>query len=475
MPENDDDLPPLDPTLLRSSAWCGQSASTPIGAEYEQWGDTKVDERGGQQMLSAKPVDYTKWTDSRVGWGLVLPDVTGDAKDKARALDAPECIRKLVAERGKAFPALGGVPVFRYRAELESGLLRRHTLDGKEFDPGFGDRGIGPNRIPWYLLIIGSPKDIPWRVQYRLQMDAYVGRLDLELDGLERYVDALLSDWTGSVVQRGAPVFWSVDHGGQDITRVMRRTIADKLAREFANDEDHDFDMAEGVLSDGKATHTDLANALCARKPAFVVTTSHGVTLPLDDSKKLAAQLGLLVDETNAVLDPGVLTASWSPYGAIWYAHACCSAGCEAVSSFTGVAKAGSTLADTLAALSEVGPATAPLPKRLLGGPAPARAFVGHVEPTFDWTLRDVRNGQTMTAPIVEAFYNQLHLATRPPIGYALFAYHRGIGSLWRDYYSANEAVDENVGSEDPVRRTKLVASDREAFVLLGDPTVRCG
>jgi hypothetical protein len=30
-----------------------------------------------------------------------------------------------------------------------------------------------------------------------------------------------------------------------------------------------------------------------------------------------------------------------------------------------------------------------PLPRALLGAEKPLRAFVGHVEPTFDWTLRD--------------------------------------------------------------------------------------
>jgi hypothetical protein len=471
-----DDLPPIDETTLRTNAWCGEPASSPAGEDYEAWGQTKVSRQVESQLLSAKPIDYSDWRDPRVGWGIILPDVNGDGKDKALALDAPECIRKLIAERSKAFAAQGGVPVFRYRADLDLGLLRRYAADGGESDPGFGgERGIGPNKVPWYLLIVGPPTDIPWRLQYRLQLDAYVGRLDLDPAGLERYVDALLSDWTGSGVKRSKPVFWAVDHGVKDITRVMRRTIAEKLAREFAQDTDKDFDMAQGVLSDEQATHVKLGGALEARHPAFVVTTSHGATLPLDDAKILAARLGLPVDVANAIMDPATLTTSWSPYGAIWYAHACCSAGCERVSSFTGAAKADSTLAKMLVALGTIGPCTAPLPKLLLGGPSPARAFVGHVEPTFDWTLRDVRNGQTLTAPIVDSFYSELHLAARPPLGYSMRVYNRGIGALWRDYYTATSEVDEHLPSEESVRRTKLVASDREAMVLLGDPTVRCG
>jgi hypothetical protein len=243
----------------------------------------------------------------------------------------------------------------------------------------------------------------------------------------------------------------------------------------FIDDKDHDFDMTGGVLSDGSATHARLAAALGERRPAFVATSSHGATYPFDDSAAMAAQLGLPMDDGRTVMDPKALTAAWFPHGSIWYAHACCSAGCDAVSSFVGAAAADSTLGRTLDALSKVGARTAPLPKTLLGGSMPARAFIGHVEPTFDWTLRDPRNGQTTTARIVDALYGQLHRATRPPVGFAMAAYHRGIGGLWRDYAESRDEQDDHVpGADEKVRRAKLVASDLEAMVLLGDPTVRC-
>ena len=353
--------------------------------------------------------------------------------------------------------------------------MRRYAADGAPSDPGLGGlRGVGPNAVPWYLLIVGSPAEIPWRFQYRLQLDAFVGRLDLEPDGLERYVEALLGDWSQTALDARKPVVWAVDHGAQDITHLMRRTIADRLAKAFGADAE--LDMAGGVLADAGATCAGLAAALAERRPAFVATTSHGATFPLDDSAAMAAQLGLPVDSAHAPLDPAVLTSVWSPHGAIWYAHACCSAGCDAASSFAGAASADSALGRTLTALTQLGARSAPLPKHLLGGPRPARAFIGHVEPTFDWTLRDPRNGQTTTAHIVQALYDRLHLASRPPIGHALETYHKGIGGLWRDYVDAGEELDAHVaGADERVRRAKLVACDREAMVLLGDPTVRCG
>jgi hypothetical protein len=470
----DDDCAAPDDGRLRTNAWCGVAgASGSRGAEFDSWG-LKTIERVTTQLLAAKTVDYANWQAPLVGWGIVLPDNDTPPTDKARASDAPECIRELITQRSKLYAAWGGVPVFRYRSDISVGLLRRYAADGTASDPGFnGKRGVGPDAVPWYLLIVGTPEQIPWQFQYRVQQDAYVGRLDLDPSGLDRYVGSLLVDWAASPVVHAKPVIWSVDFGMPDISRLMRRTIADRLAAAFVNDEDHEFEMADGVLSDASATHTGLAEALTERHPAFIATSSHGATLPLDDTKAMEAQLGLLVDVARTVMDAKALP---SAPGAIWYAHACCSAGCDATSSFSGMVAADSTLGQTLTALGKVGARSSLLARHLLGGPLPARAFVGHVEPTFDWTLRDKRTGQVTTTNIVEAMYGRLHLASRPPIGFALEAYHRGVGGFWRDYAKARDDQDEHVpGAAEMVKLTKLVASDREAMVLLGDPTVRCG
>jgi hypothetical protein len=45
--------------------------------------------------------------------------------------------------------------------------------------------GLGDGKTPQYLLIYGSPAEIPWAVQYALNMSTYVGRLDLEGPALE--------------------------------------------------------------------------------------------------------------------------------------------------------------------------------------------------------------------------------------------------------------------------------------------------
>jgi hypothetical protein len=452
---------------LRADAWCGEAALGPIGDESVAWGLRRDLPRAGQP-LGPKPVDPADWKNPEVGWGIVLPErASVPGPDKSVGADAPEPIRRLLAARAPA-------PVLRWDPGLPPGKLRRYDANGTPSAPGYSTRGTGPYAIPRYLLIVGSPAEVPWSAQYRMQMDSYVGRLDLELQGLERYVEALLGDWEGAKPDARRPVVWAVDHGHPDITRLMRKAIAERVHQHFREDPDHEFDVAAGFLSDGKATHDELRTALSERRPAFLLTSSHGATFPLDDAVAMRAQLGLLMDHLHTPLDPAAFAEGEGLHGAVWYAHACCSAGADAKSRFEGLVGPDSKLGRTLATIAKTGACSAPLPRALLGGSKPLRAFIGHVEPTFDWTLRDPTTGEVTTHHIVNALYNQLHLASRPPIGLAMDAYFRAVGGLLQDHSDALEALDEHhPQAEEWARRAKLAALDRLATVLLGDPTVR--
>jgi hypothetical protein len=460
-------MPAVDtPDTLTSNAWCGVAASGPLAEDSLQWG-ARRDLPRPPQALAPTALDLDDWTNPGVGWGVILPDRDDvPAADKAVGADAPEPIRRLIAARG-------GAPVFRWRADLKEGRLRRYATDGSHSDPSLrGARGIAPNAVPRYLLIVASPIDVPWAAQYRLQTDAYIGRLDLEAEGLERYVEALLGEWSGAARNVHKPLLWCVDHGHPDITRLMRKTIAEKLRDSFAADAE--FDVSSGFLSDGQATHARLLASLNERQPAFVATSSHGATFPLDDVAAMRSHIGALVDAAHTVVEPDLVGQAWNPRGAIWYAHACCSAGADASSRFAGLVRADSTLGQTLTAVAASGSCSAPLPRALLGGHNPIAAFIGHVEPTFDWTLRDPITGQVTSKHIVDALYATLHLARRPPIGRAMATYFDGVAGLLFDHADALDAIE----SHEPdalsrARRTRLMATDRLAMVILGDPTVR--
>src|SRR5207249_2529549 len=149
--------------------------------------------------------------------------------------------------------------------------------------------------LPQYLLIYGTPAQIPWELQYNLNAVRAVGRLDLEGEALEHYVQALLNGWQDASSHIDQAVVWAADF--DYMSRLMRNAIAAKVYQEWSNDTTlHD----KAVFLDGsanQATNALLTSTLSERKPALVVTTSHGQTGPLSDPALMKSKLGLLIDQ----------------------------------------------------------------------------------------------------------------------------------------------------------------------------------
>jgi hypothetical protein len=458
------------PTRLQVNAFAdGVANASDVDDTLHRWAARPQDKKAASYLKPKTPADESDWTHPDVGWGLVLPDKP-DLKPKALALadDGPEPLRRLMEARPEA-------PVLRYRRETWTTHLRRYYRDGSSQDLALvgSDRGVGDGELPLYLLLCGSPDEIPWRFQYLLNQTSAVGRLALDDGALDRYVTHLVGDWAGARADPGTAVVWTVDHGGDDISHLMRTVIAEPLFAEYAGDEDL---RARSVLvagDDGGAiASTDrLVDALEQHRPAVVVTTSHGMTGPLDDLDALAANLGLLVDERYRVLDPKALLDRWQPDGAVWYAHACCSAGSDRQTAFSGVVPEGSEVAGILKGVAAAGNRIAPLANAVLSAPKPARAFIGHVEPTFDWTISDPRTGQPLTSGIRDALYERLYQPW--PVGHALRGFFKGVGELFGARDLAYEDFNSGKDTLGDALLNQLAALDRRSMVVLGDPTVR--
>lgn len=460
------------PETLAINAWTGDAAAaSPVNARTLAWVLQTPPLRAQQYLAPPPEADPANWRDPRVGWGVVLAEKPGLSKqDLASGADAPEPIRKLIRERGNA-------PVFRYApvSSVRSTFLHNYRT-GKSIavDPG-SPQGLGEDAIPAYLLIYGSPHEVPWEFQYLLNATCAAGRLDLEGEALERYVDALLSNWAGSAAKIDHATVWAVDDN-DGITPLMRDAIAQNVADTLAADSD----LAGKVqFLDGRqheATAAALVASLAANAPGLVVTTSHGMTGPLDDPGLMRAQMGLPVDGDRQVVDPETLLAAWQPNGAIWYAHACCSAGADDHTTFDGLLPAGSAIDTVLKAVASVGPLVSPLPRALLGAPKPLRAFIGHVEPTFDWTLRQTETQQHLTEPIRRALYNHLYgNAAKPPdpVGLAFRDLYLRLAALYVRYEDAKRRFQATGGSDfqHAMLYCQLTSADVKSMVILGDPT----
>ncbi len=461
------------PPTLTLNAWSGSEAApvTPNAEQLHAWlRGRRAYTPGVSHDRLPDDVKEWDWRSPKVGWGLVLPD--NDCIEplaRATACDAPEPIQRLVAARGNA-------PVLRWRANAGGvGQLLRYTPDGRVRDMALASPdGIAPSQLPRFLLIFAPPDVIPWTFQYTANLRRNVGRLWLQDEALDNYVNALINDWADATCDVHAPLVWSVDHGQPDITWLMDQAISRKLADRWVKDKDKDFPRAT-CLFGSHATHDKLIGALASTRPALVVTTSHGMTGPLNDAPLMAAQLGVPVDDRHRALDIDALCQRWQPNGAIWYSHACCSAGSDATSAYDGLAGMGSDVARILAGVAAgCGARIAPLPQRLLGAKRPLRAFIGHVEPTFDWTLRDPVSGQPLSHSLLNALHErQIADGYRRPIGWAMDEVFYDVGVKLAEGRHALAAINPNQpGSLAKALYYQIAAMDRQHTVILGDPTV---
>jgi hypothetical protein len=471
------------PATLEINAWDDRAARGDLGPGAVAWVAADRVLKPPTHLFPA-PIDENNWRDPRVGWGLLLPEPPGvhglSAADLATASDQPAAIQRLVRHR-----TVNGTPppIFRYKPDgpLTDSTLR-HAASGKPYSIDGAPYGTGPGAIPYYLLIFATPAEIPWDLQYLLNTRYCVGRLDLRSDeGLDGYVDALVStDWQQSAADIGRTVAWAVHEADDDITALMRTAIAARVAAEYERDADL---RAGAVFVDGRNTPATLARLLDElrpiqgqrRAPGLVLTTSHGLTDRTLSPAQQRASLGLLVDQRGGRLDVDEFLAQWQPDGAIWYAHACCSAGSADLSVYEGLAPPDGPVAAVLRTVTDfartAGASVAPLPRRLLGASKPLRAFIGHVEPTFDWTLRHPESGQYLTDDIRHALYTELFSGAT--VGHAFRRWYLRIAPIGRLY----ERLRQRLSAGEPVAGDllyyQLAQRDVMSTVIIGDPTVR--
>lgn len=442
-----------------------QPVTGSFAADYRRWA-LRTPHYGSPHMRPTE-TDPADWKNSAVGWGLILPERADRTPAQlAGADDAPEPIQRLLAAR------TGKVLRYRSGAQFADWTLRDYAGQA-DLLTAASPVGMGAKQLPQYLLIYGTPQEIPWHIQYTLNPVRFVGRLDLSGQELDNYVAALLADWKHSTTNYARPVVWAVDFGHADITALMRDVVAEPLYRKLAADPE----MNGASFIDGRAqqaTGAALHQALQTNQPALILTSSHGMTGPLSDPSAMRATLGLPVDSDHQILTPATLLTDWQPDGAIWFAQACCSAGSDSPTSYTGLFEAGSALDSTLTGIADLGASTAPLARALLGCRKPLRAFIGHVEPTFNWTLSFPPNGQALSADLIGALYTGL--CSGKPVGLALSTYYRAIGSLLSAHTTARQSYNIKAGavakpSLDMLVYSRVTALDRASTVILGDPT----
>jgi hypothetical protein len=161
-----------------------------------------------------------------------------------------------------------------------------------------------PNKVPYYLLIVGDPATIPYRFQYQLDVEYAVGRVWFErgdgtpdLAAFAHYARSVVDAESGRTPVARRATFVGVQNEDDRATQLSANHLVQPLAEDLARAQQEKGWCFRTSLRD-QARKDHMARFLGGPDtPAFLFTASHGIGFPNGDPHQLPHQGALLCQD----------------------------------------------------------------------------------------------------------------------------------------------------------------------------------
>lgn len=416
---------------------------------------------------------------AQTGWGVIFPAVRpGSAEELAQAaiLGALDPLlrrrrQQAAADEDRYYQEFHGPRGFR-PGDTNHTFLGRHGVDPSA--------PADPEAMPYYLLIVGSPAEIPFSFQVQLDVTYAVGRI--HFDTPEEYADyacSVVAAETGPPRRPRELALFSVCNPADSVTRLCREHLVAPLADALAGNRRLSGWTVRRTF-DEHADKPTLSRLLGGdTTPALLFTASHGLGFDRGDPLQLRRQGALICDEwknpatrvpvsADMVFSGDDVAAAADLHGLVVFTLACHSAGTPELDPY---ARPGRTQDRRIAER----PFVSGLHRKLLAHPkGGALACIGHIERV--WTHSLPTTGATNRLGVFRSTLEVLMKGL--PVGAALEFFGARYAQLGADMSSLLGDLEHADSADVDAARAKLAhrwiaLNDARDYVITGDPAVR--
>lgn len=448
-------LPPLAPRALADIV-LGEPRDAAHTADLRRRLEALLPTLGPKEGVDPKDLAQT-------GWGVVFA-----AQDADRTPALLEALQPLIALRrqqaGARFRIYQGADGIQ-PGEGKNAFFSRH---------GVGPGPADPDKMPYYLLLVGDPETIPFHFQYQADVQFAIGRLHFDqLEDYARYAASAALAESGQALLARRAAFFGPSNADDAATELSAQHLVAALAGRIRQ-EQPGWSVESFVA--GMAGKAQLGRLLGGdQTPALLFSASHGMAFPTGHPRQLPDQGALLCQDwpgpeqwRRAIPKDFYFAADDVPddanlLGMIPFFFACYGAGTPRLDDFAHLTLDRPVAIAPYAFLSR-------LPQRLLSHPrGGALAVVGHVDRAWGYSFTWENAG-----PQLEVFRSTLQrLMEGHPVGSAIEYFNQRYAELAAALTKPIEDARFGFRDDETLANLWTAHNDARSYLVLGDPAVR--